>query len=63
MDMPMGQIPQSRIEEARALLKETATLIDTYNILKQSYSDRTKIVESKRKQRISLHASILLTLH
>lgn len=47
MDMPLGQIPQSRIEEARNILKETSELIDTYSDYSVSYSDRSKIAQSK----------------
>lgn len=47
VDMPLGQIPQKRIEEARQILKDTYELIKTYSVLKIFYSDRAKIQESK----------------
>ncbi|KAL7332977.1 hypothetical protein PS15p_201946 [Mucor circinelloides] len=47
IDMPLGQIPQKRIEDARDLLNETYELIKTYSQLKVCYSDKAKIQESK----------------
>lgn len=49
VDMPMGQIPQSRIQEAKDILNETSKLIDTYQELKICFTDRAKITESHRK--------------
>ncbi|KAK4515576.1 uncharacterized protein ATC70_010527 [Mucor velutinosus] len=47
IDMPLGQVPQKRIEDARDLLNETYELIKTYKQLKSCYSDKAKIQESK----------------
>lgn len=49
IDMPLGQIPQKRIEDARTLLNETFDLIKTYKQLKVCYTDKAKIQESKGK--------------
>lgn len=55
IDMPLGQVPQKRIEDARDLLNQTYELIKTYKQLKDCYSDKAKIQESKgrfdKKQR------------
>lgn len=47
IDMPLGQIPQKQIEEARQILKDTYKLIENYSVLRSCYSDRAKIQESK----------------
>ncbi|KAI8979262.1 ankyrin repeat-containing domain protein [Mycotypha africana] len=47
VDMPLGQIPQARIEQARKLLQETVKLIDKYEVARVKYSDRTSISLSK----------------
>ncbi|CEP17999.1 hypothetical protein [Parasitella parasitica] len=47
IDMPLGQVPQKRIEDARILLNETSELVKTYNELKVCYTDKAKIQESK----------------
>ncbi|KAI9485554.1 MAG: poly polymerase catalytic domain-containing protein [Benjaminiella poitrasii] len=47
VDMPLGQIPQSRIEKARTILKDTLEMINIYNELRKNYSDKSKTLESK----------------
>ncbi|KAI7902907.1 ankyrin repeat-containing domain protein [Cokeromyces recurvatus] len=47
IDMPLGQIPSSQIEEARKILSDTLEMIQVYNELRKCYSDKSKIMESK----------------
>ncbi|RCH89506.1 hypothetical protein CU098_003095 [Rhizopus stolonifer] len=47
IDMPLGQIPQKCIEEARGILREVKALINTYRGLNNCYSDKAKLLESK----------------
>lgn len=49
IDMPLGQVPQKRIEEARQLLMEAKDLNNKLNVARKNYNDKSQIQLAKCK--------------
>jgi hypothetical protein len=49
IDMPLGQVPQKRIEEARQLLIEAKELNDKLKVARKNYNDKSQIQLAKCK--------------
>jgi hypothetical protein len=49
IDMPLGQVPQRTIEQARQMLKDVVHMSEKRQEAMKNYSDRTKLHEAKSK--------------
>lgn len=49
IDMPLGQVPQKTIEQARQILKDVVHMSEKRQEARNNYSDRSKLQEAKSK--------------